>query len=119
MSWVSGIHDRLTSCSLNPAASVAPRQLAMMLPCVSTTPLGSLVEPEENWMKAVSCGCARCTLPAREMSSRSSTRKARVRSRSNTAVSPACAAKLPMRSSERRSVYRNGLPSRRAMRSSL
>ena len=27
-----------------------------MLPCVSTTPLGSLVEPDENWMKATSSG---------------------------------------------------------------
>ena len=54
MSWVSGIHDRLTSFSLKPATSVEPRALARMLPCVSTTPFGSLVEPEENWMKAVS-----------------------------------------------------------------
>jgi len=59
-------------------------------------------------MNAVSAGSARCTLPAREMSSRSSTRKARVRSPSNTALSPVCAAKVPMRSSARRSVYRKG-----------
>jgi hypothetical protein len=39
--------------------SVAPRMLASRLACVSTTPLGSLVEPEENWMKAVSSGFAR------------------------------------------------------------
>ena len=77
MSWVSGIHDRLTSSSLNFAASVAPRALAMMFACVSTTPFGSLVEPDENWMKAMSSGCARCSSPAREMSSRSSTRNAR------------------------------------------
>ena len=88
MSWVSGIHDRLTSSSLKPAASVEPRQLARMLPWVSTTPLGSLVEPEENWMKAVSSALTRCTLPAREMSSRSSTRKARRRRPSKVCCSP-------------------------------
>jgi hypothetical protein len=104
MSWVSGIHERLTSFSLKPAASVAPRQLAMMLPWVSTTPLGSLVEPEENWMKAVSSGVTRWMLPAREMSSRSSTRKARARRLSKSCVSLTAAAKAPMRSSERRSV---------------
>ncbi len=119
MSWVSGIHDRLTSCSVNPATSVEPRALARMLPCVSTTPLGSLVEPEENWMKAVSSAVTFCTLPAREMSSRSSTRKVRPRSSANSPCSPTWAAKAPMRSSARFSVYRKGLPRRRAMRSSL
>ena len=65
MSWVSGIQLSDTSCSLKPAAWRAPSALARMLPCVSTTPLGSLVEPEENWMNAV---CPRCTpagVPAR------------------------------------------------------
>ena len=35
---------------------VHPRQLAMMLAWVKTTPLGSLVDPDENWMKATSFG---------------------------------------------------------------
>ena len=50
------------------------------LACVSTTPLGSLVEPEENWMKATSPGRARCSLPLRPSCSSSSTRNARARS---------------------------------------
>ena len=32
---------------------------AIRLACVSTTPFGSLVEPEENWMKATLSGRAR------------------------------------------------------------
>ena len=51
------------------ATSVDAAALARMLRWVSTTPLGSLVEPEENWMKATSSRLPRCTLPAREMSS--------------------------------------------------
>jgi hypothetical protein len=49
---------------------------AMRLPCVSMTPFGSLVEPEENWMKARSSALGRCSLPGREMSVIDSTRKA-------------------------------------------
>ena len=48
MSCVSGIHDRLTSSCVNFAPSDEPRAFAMMFPCVSTTPFGSLVEPDEN-----------------------------------------------------------------------
>ena len=86
------------------AASTTPLALAMTLPCVSTTPFGSLVEPEENWMNATSSGRAWWTWPAREMSLRSSTRKARERRPSNVSDSFTCAAKAPIRSSERRSV---------------
>ena len=56
MSWVSGIHDRLTSSCGEARRLGRAAQLARMLPCVSTTPFGSLVEPEENWMKATSSG---------------------------------------------------------------
>src|SRR5579863_5437087 len=80
MSCVSGIHDRLTSSALNRAAWLIPRMFAMRLACVSTTPLGSLVEPEENWMKATSAGRARWGLPLRPSCSSWSTRNARVRS---------------------------------------
>ena len=60
MSCVSGIHDRLIVVGIeSPRQCRPPRILASRLACVSTTPLGSLVEPEENWMKAVSPGCAR------------------------------------------------------------
>ncbi len=69
MSWVSGIQEMLTSSSVKRATSLTPRQLARMLRWVRTTPLGSLVEPEENWMKATSSGAAACGLPGREMSS--------------------------------------------------
>jgi hypothetical protein len=48
MSCVKGIHDKLTSSAVNFAASDDPRAFAMMFPCVSTTPLGSLVDPDEN-----------------------------------------------------------------------
>ena len=47
---------------MNRAASLTPQLLARMLPCVSTTPFGSLVEPEENWMKATSSGSRALTL---------------------------------------------------------
>ena len=73
---------------------------------MSTTPFGSLVEPEENWMKAVSAGATFCTLPAREMSSRLSTRKVRAASLVKSSVSPTEVAKAPRRSSVRFSVYR-------------
>ena len=56
MSWVRGIQVRLTSFSFHSEASPAPRVFVMILRCVSTTPLGSLVEPDENWMKAMSSG---------------------------------------------------------------
>ncbi len=48
MSWVNGIQDRLMSSSVSCAAWLTPLQFAMTLLCVSTTPFGSLVEPEEN-----------------------------------------------------------------------
>src|SRR5438309_784517 len=50
MWWVSGIQERLTSCSPNPATSVEPRQLARLLPCVSPTTSGSLVEADGDWL---------------------------------------------------------------------
>ena len=56
MSCVSGIQLSETSCSLKPAACVAPSAFVRMLRWVSTTPLGSLVEPDENWMNAVWSG---------------------------------------------------------------
>ena len=106
MSWVSGIQDSDTSSSQKPAAAEAPRALARMLPCVSTTPLGSLVEPEENWMKATSSGPTCATVPGRPTSSISSIRKLRARSESNSADSPTSRAKPSRRSSVLRSVYR-------------
>ena len=84
MSCVSGIHDRLTSSTVKRAISFAPQQLAMMLRWVSTTPFGSLVEPEENWMKAMSFGWRARMRPAREMSSSSSTRNVRTSNASNS-----------------------------------
>ena len=107
MSWVSGIHDRLVSVSLKPPAWVEPSMLAMRFACVSTTPLGSLVEPDENWMKAVSSGLAACGLPLTWMSCRSSTRKARAFRAAKVAASVGsllCVAKAPMRSRVLRSV---------------
>ncbi len=63
MSCVSGIQLSDTSCSLKPAAWRAPSAFARMLRCVSTTPFGSLVEPEENWMNAVSPAVTRAGVP--------------------------------------------------------
>ena len=77
-------------CSLKPAPGVAPSAFARMFACVSTTPLGSLVEPEENWMNAVSSGRRRA--PAARASR---CRRAR---RSGT-----CAARAPTTRSTRRS----------------
>ena len=69
-----------------------PRALAMMLPCVSTTPLGSLVEPEENWMKATSSGCA-CVRLAGAARCRPGHRPGTraTRSASKVCASPTCA----------------------------
>ncbi len=38
------------------------------LRCVSTTPFGSLVEPDENWTNAMSPGAAAWRTPGRAMS---------------------------------------------------
>ena len=79
MSCVSGIHDRLASS----ARVATPVEIASMfvvtLRCVRTTPFGSLVEPDENWMNAVSSGVARCSVPGTdtsEISSRNTVRRA-------------------------------------------
>ena len=77
MSWVNGIQDTQVSLSPQRAASPEPRAFTRMLRWVSTTPLGSLVEPDENWMNAMSSGLTACTWPAFEMSSTCSAKKAR------------------------------------------
>ena len=79
MSWVSGIHDSETSSGRSRAAWIAPSVFATRLPCVSCTPLGSLVEPEENWMNARSAGEAARGRPARETSTTWSARNTRSR----------------------------------------
>ncbi len=99
MSWVSGIQVRLVSFSFHSEASPAPRALVRMFLWVSTMPLGSLVDPEENWMNAVSSGFTSCVLPAFEMSLTFSAKKAREARLSKVACSPAPPAKAPMRSS--------------------
>ena len=103
MSCVSGIHDSGTSPAPKRAASLAPRALARMLAWVSTTPFGSLVEPEENWMKAGSCGDASAGRPGRPMSSMSSTRKLRAARACRVPASPPPAANWPSRASGLRS----------------
>ena len=77
MSWVSGIQLRLTSSVWYLSTAVAPAMFATRLPWVSITPLGSLVDPDENWMNARSSGAGRTILPGREMSVMDSTRKQR------------------------------------------
>ena len=119
MSCVSGIQLSETSLSENPAAWRAPSALARMLRCVSTTPLGSLVEPDENWMNAVCSGVTSAGVPAREMSSSASIRKVRGSSAVHASGSPLVAAKVASRSRSLRSVYSSGWPSCRAIRSSL
>ena len=69
MSWVSGIQLSDTSLASRPIACRTPSAFARMLPCVSTTPFGSLVEPDENWMNAVCSRLMRAGVPSREMSS--------------------------------------------------
>jgi len=53
ISCVNGIQLNETSRSVKPAAWREPSAFARMFACVSTTPLGSLVEPDENWMNAI------------------------------------------------------------------
>ena len=119
MSWVSGIQLSVTSSAVSAAALMAPSAFARMLPCVSTTPFGSLVEPEENWMKATSSRPGAAGRPSREMSSSWSTRKVRGLSAVQASGSPEVAAKVARRSRILMSVYSSGLPSCFAMRSSL
>ena len=58
MSCDSGIQLSAMSRSLNAAASAIEAMLAHRLRWVSSTPLGSPVEPDEYWMKARSSGRA-------------------------------------------------------------
>ena len=98
------------SCSAVPAdRRVAPPILAIRLPCVSITPFGSLVEPEENWMNARSEGSGRWSFPGREMSVIDSTRKQRESRSAMSSLSPASAASACRRSRFFASVYRYGL----------
>ncbi len=62
--------------------------------CVSTTPLGSLVEPEENWMKAVSSGLTAAGRPGRATSSSVSIRNVRDLSRSKAVCFASAAGEL-------------------------
>ena len=119
MSCVSGIQLKVTSCSPYRPIVVAPSMLAIRLPCVSITPFGSLVEPDENWMNARSDGSGRVSLPGREISVIDSTRKQREARSLIRAVSPASAASVRSRSRFFESVYRYGSPSLRATRSSF
>ncbi len=98
MSCVRGIQLKVTSFSLYLPMAAAPLTLAIKLPWVSITPFGSLVEPEENWMKARSSGAGRCSLPGFEMSVMEPTRKARDFSSLNVSVSPTWAARASRRS---------------------
>ena len=86
------------SCSLRPAASEAPRALARTLRWVSTTPFGSLVEPEENWMNATSSGPTAAGCPGGPTSSSWSIRKTRDSSFANAAASSTPRAKSRRRS---------------------
>ena len=56
MSCVSGIHDRLASSSRARTPLAIASMLVVRLRCVRITPLGSLVDPDENWMNATSSG---------------------------------------------------------------
>ncbi len=98
MSCVSGIQLSEVSLSLNPAACIAPSAFARMFACVSTTPLGSLVDPEENCMNAVSSGRTRAGAPARETSSSCSIRNVRAASADQVVESPASDANAASRS---------------------
>jgi hypothetical protein len=62
-------------------------------------PLGSLVDPDENWMNAISSGLTSWILPGFEMSSTLSAKNARAFSASNVSCSSAGPANVPMRSS--------------------
>ncbi len=86
MSWVSGIQLRDTSRSVNRPRSMIAPMLVIRFRCVSTTPLGVLVEPEENWMKATSSAVTGCSIPGREMSVTRSTVSERRTSSSTCAV---------------------------------
>ncbi len=93
---------------------------AMRLPWVSITPLGSLVDPDENWMNAKSSGARPDeSCPARDMSVMDSTRKQRDLRSSKSSVSPTSGASAARRSRFLASVYSSGLPILRATRSSL
>ena len=104
MSCVSGIQLSEMSCSLNRAPWRAPSQLARMLPWVSTTPFGSLVDPDENWMNAVWSAVMRAGRPSREMSSSWSIRNVRGFSAVQASGSPWVAANVASRSRSLRSV---------------
>ena len=79
-------------------ATIVPSLFVRMLAWVSTTPLGSLVDPDENCMKAVSSGRTRAGAPSRDTSSSSSIKNVRRSSEDHTVDSPMPAAKLASRS---------------------
>ena len=73
MSWVSGIQLNATSASVMPAPSMIPRMLVIRLACVSTTPFGWPVDPDENWMNARSSGRRSAGEPSSAMERTAST----------------------------------------------
>ena len=119
MSWVSGIQLSETSDSSRRAARSTASELCRMLPWVSTTPFGSLVDPDENWMNAGSSRPSRAGVPSRDTSSSWSTRKLRCATADQTSPAPASPANAASRSRSLRSVYSQGVPSCRAIRSSF
>lgn len=56
MSWKYGIQVATTSSEVMPAAARICARLASTAACVSSTPLGAPVLPEENWRNATSSG---------------------------------------------------------------
>ena len=80
MSWVSGIQLSSESSRVMRAPAMIASILLSRLRCVSTTPLGALVEPEEYWMNAVSPSAMRSRSPGVERSSIRSSSTLRSRS---------------------------------------